>query len=295
MCKAICGVAAGACNGAINLHWAKGSDISDINAKFGAQHTVTGSLGLIFAALFARSVSTTPSVILWSLYTLLTLMHIFGNIKCLRLIAFDYLNTIRLNMVVDGFLELEQEKDVGKVQSLSKEGKKVIQFETPVQISKRESLFFQFIPLFQQKLRIRSGSPFQRIYQSINAIDYDEETSLLNFYIGQLSRDNYCVVCGTSHNFEINIGFAPDIDNIVKTKAYFTACIVRSHLIQLNKNERKSLISNTSALNQFYTDIEGRVKVLWPRFVNSVSSVGWDLNKSELDTEGYCLYLKCFK
>jgi len=37
MCKAICGVAAGACNGAINLHWARGSDISDINAKFGAQ------------------------------------------------------------------------------------------------------------------------------------------------------------------------------------------------------------------------------------------------------------------
>jgi hypothetical protein len=37
MCKAICGVAAGACGGSINLHWAKGSDISDINAKFGAQ------------------------------------------------------------------------------------------------------------------------------------------------------------------------------------------------------------------------------------------------------------------
>jgi hypothetical protein len=37
MCKAICGVAAGACGGAIHLHWAKGSDISDINAKFGAQ------------------------------------------------------------------------------------------------------------------------------------------------------------------------------------------------------------------------------------------------------------------
>ena len=37
MCKAICGVAAGACGGAINLYWSSGSDISDINAKFGAQ------------------------------------------------------------------------------------------------------------------------------------------------------------------------------------------------------------------------------------------------------------------
>ena len=39
MCKAICGVAAGATGGAINLYWASGggSDISDVNAKFGAQ------------------------------------------------------------------------------------------------------------------------------------------------------------------------------------------------------------------------------------------------------------------
>ena len=37
VCKAMCGVAAGACNSAINLYWAEGSDISDINAKFGAQ------------------------------------------------------------------------------------------------------------------------------------------------------------------------------------------------------------------------------------------------------------------
>lgn len=34
----MCGVAAGACGGAIELYWAdKGSDISDINAKFRAQ------------------------------------------------------------------------------------------------------------------------------------------------------------------------------------------------------------------------------------------------------------------
>jgi hypothetical protein len=41
MCKAMFGVAAGACcgGGSINLHWAKGSDILDINAKFCAQHS----------------------------------------------------------------------------------------------------------------------------------------------------------------------------------------------------------------------------------------------------------------
>ena len=34
----MCGVAAGACGGAIDLYWATGtSDISEINAKFAAQ------------------------------------------------------------------------------------------------------------------------------------------------------------------------------------------------------------------------------------------------------------------
>lgn len=38
ICKAMCGVAAGACGGAIDLYWATGkSDISEVNAKFSAQ------------------------------------------------------------------------------------------------------------------------------------------------------------------------------------------------------------------------------------------------------------------
>jgi hypothetical protein len=67
MCKAICGVAAGAVGGVFNLHWARGSDIADIQAKFGAQHTVTGSLGLLFAYLFVQSVAHIDPTRVWAL------------------------------------------------------------------------------------------------------------------------------------------------------------------------------------------------------------------------------------
>ncbi|OEU22743.1 DUF647-domain-containing protein, partial [Fragilariopsis cylindrus CCMP1102] len=100
MFKACCGVAAGACGGSINLHWAKGSDISDINAKSGAQHTVTGAIGLIFAGIFAKSVNNVSSRCLWMLYSALTYIHLYGNLKCMRLISFDYLNTIRMDMIL---------------------------------------------------------------------------------------------------------------------------------------------------------------------------------------------------
>jgi len=105
MCKAICGVAAGACNGAINLHWAKGSDISDINAKFGAQHTVTGGLGIIFVALYVTSVLTISSHALWFLYFTLTIVHIYANIKCMKLLAFHYLITEQMVMITENFLD----------------------------------------------------------------------------------------------------------------------------------------------------------------------------------------------
>lgn len=291
MCKAICGVAAGACNGAINLHWAKGSDISDINAKFGAQHTVTGSLGLLFAAIFARSVSTVPGAVLWSLYSLLTLAHIYANMKCLRLIAFDYLNTIRMDMIVNNFLEQYEQKRISsrngaKIKNYSTKDK--VPLENPTQISKRERLFFG-IGLFQQQPKIRMGSSFQIIHQSIQSYNKDEPktSSLLNLYMDQLSQDNYCVVCGT--NNEINIGFTLNADITIQIKAYLMACMVRNYLKGLNSKEKIQFITDSNSLSQYLEDAKSKLKVCWPIFVQSLAVAGWDFDKIQLDTEDYCI------
>ncbi|KAI2503618.1 Vitamin B6 photo-protection and homoeostasis [Fragilaria crotonensis] len=105
MCKAICGVAAGAVGGVFNLHWAQGSDIADIQAKFGAQHTVTGSLGLLCAYQFVQTVAQVDPTHLWALYGALTILHLYANMRCMKIIAFDYLNTPRMRMVIQQFLE----------------------------------------------------------------------------------------------------------------------------------------------------------------------------------------------
>jgi len=68
------------------------------------QHTVTASMGLIFAAIFARSVSTTPNSILWMLYSSLTILHIYANMQCMKLVAFDHFNTHRLRIVLQHYL-----------------------------------------------------------------------------------------------------------------------------------------------------------------------------------------------
>ena len=78
--------------------------LSDINTKFGAQHTVTSSLGLIFAALFAKSVNNVSFSALWFMYMSLTALHIYANMKCLRLVVFDYFKTERITRVAESFL-----------------------------------------------------------------------------------------------------------------------------------------------------------------------------------------------
>jgi len=166
MCKAVCGVAAGACGSAINVHWAKGSDISDINAKSGAQHTVTGALGLICAAMFARSVSDAPGPVLWSLYAALTALHIFANVMCMKLVALDRVNGPRMALLVNNFLdgwEHSGDEDSSKRSENSDEPKNettTLMLDAPDTIARKEPLFFLLQRLPQPPMKMRMGVSF---------------------------------------------------------------------------------------------------------------------------------------
>ncbi len=257
MCKAICGVGAGACNGAINVHWSRGSDISDINAKFGAQHTVTGSLGLIFAAFFAKSVNNLPLNILWFLYSLLTALHVFANMMCLKLVAFDYFNTERLTMVVESFLErIRRGEDSGK-----------IFVEEPIMVSSQEALLFGI----SRRIPIHMGVSFNSLVRSS---DMDEEE--IKDAIGDISNKKYTVTLGT--NRSIYVAMNEDSDNTDKTKAYFHGLILRK-LIESDDSIRNGKVLKDA--------VEEVVNKLWPHFHASAINGHWDLSKTELTTKGY--------
>jgi hypothetical protein len=256
ICKAMCGVAAGACNGAINVHWSKGSDISDINAKFGAQHTVTGSLGLIFAAIFAKSVSTMNSTSLWILYFLLTAIHIYGNINCLKLVSFDYLNTDRMAIVCEGFLD--------RIQRGESADKVVV--DDPRSVSFQEPLFFG--P--RRPLRIRMGVSFDTLVRLCkmdkDAIQQAAQDIEDDKYVVGLGEDSILIVVSDSTN------------PVDRARAYFYAVVLRK-VVQMDKALRK-----TSVVHDAVEDV---VQRLWPHFEISVDRANWDLNKTELASEGY--------
>ena len=277
MFKAVCGVAAGAAGGAINLHWARGSDIADINAKFGAQHTVTGGLGLVTAALFATSVSNAPSALTWILYALLTAFHIYANMRCMRLVAFDSLNTARMDLLASQFFE-------------QRETRKALM--DPRHMSRIEPLFFSFWKQPSNfSLPILSGISFNEFARLSG-----ESLSVLKDAISKSAqKDQYLVASGKRQRgggLSVLLVFLSSATPEQKAKGYFQAlCLCkaleregfhrrgrRGQHFRSYQNIHEAEESATEECNQF-----------WPTFRESAVKAGWDFSQTVLSTEGYAL------
>lgn len=258
MCKAICGVAAGAVGGVFNLHWAKGSDIADIQAKFGAQHTVTGSLGLIFAGLFAKSVSEFHGKRLWSLYLSLTALHVYANTQCMKLIIFDYLNTPRMNILVNQFLNQWKNGQGGDVSLL-----------VPIAMARKEPLFFLSPQRRASPHRVLFGDSFDA-YSRIS--NFNSENELLTNLSWDIFAQKYVI---SANKRKVVVSLSSDATPRDKAKAYLHAAL----LGRAAKEDSPELVARM------------HLDVAWPLFESKCEEVGWDLDKTELHTEGYELSL----
>ena len=259
--KAMCGVAAGACSGPINLFWARGSDISDISAKFGAQNTLTGALGLVFAAIFARSVSTLPSRPLWLLYGALTLLHIYANRRCMRLITFNSFNTLRLDMVISRFLQVFQ-----------KEGPPPV-VPSPSEVARKEPLlFFPMRGLGGPRHPIRLGVSFNEF------LDHTREHTRENPRLLLGLEPQYWIAVGRrARNPFILVAFPTDSDSRDRAKAYFHARLLDQILV----DGKYETVEEAEAIAS--RDVEKA----WNSFTTSCLRVGWDLAETELKSRGY--------
>jgi hypothetical protein len=85
-------------------------------------------------------------------------------------------------------------------------------------------------------------------------------------YVVGLSEDSILIVVSDSTN------------PVDRARAYFYAVVLRK-VVQMDKALRK-----TSVVHDAVEDV---VQRLWPHFEISVDRANWDLNKTELASEGY--------
>jgi hypothetical protein len=285
VCKALCGVAAGACSGAFQLYWSMTligtqDGISEVSAKSGAQRTVMGGLGLVMSGLLAKCLGNGHvSTIVWiGLYCVLTFVHLMANWWSLKLVALDWLNSWRLNFIVDQFLRSVYGTNTGNKPHV---------LSNPIEVSRIEPLLF--LPELKRKKTcpIEMGVSFNRFARMSH-----HTSASLQSVLSQKQKQHYFLSVGhagrkrVKNKRRILVAFNSGCSNRDVAKAFLHACIVGHELASTSKEQRND-VEEIEIVKEVEVKAENKLAQLWPRFELSVSSAGWNLNRTEISSDGY--------
>lgn len=104
--KSLCGIAAGAAGAVISEHWGSlHGNIAEVNSKNGAQHTAVSLLGLLVSIPFA-SFASRSSRVMWTVYAVLTAVHVASNYFAMRTLRLRSINISRGRLLVAQFMEV---------------------------------------------------------------------------------------------------------------------------------------------------------------------------------------------
>lgn len=112
--RALVGVAGGATRTAITQHQAKADNISDVAAKDGSQETLVNLAALCINLQILPLVSGDTSLI-WTLFLLMTCLHLFANYKAVKSLVFQTLNKDRLLILLESYEKSGQVPDPQEV------------------------------------------------------------------------------------------------------------------------------------------------------------------------------------
>lgn len=97
--RCIVGVAGGATRTSIVQHQARRGNLADVAAKDGSQETLVNVFALLLSLVLLPIVSGKRTLI-WCLFGLFTVIHLFANYRAVRSLRFDVLNRNRAAIVI---------------------------------------------------------------------------------------------------------------------------------------------------------------------------------------------------
>ena len=285
VCKALCGVAAGACSGAFQLYWSMAligtqDGISEVSAKSGAQRTVMGGVGLVMAGLLAKCLgSGHVSMIVWvGLYCALTSIHLVANWWSLKLVALDWLNSWRMHFIVDQFLRSADGTNTDQKSHV---------LSSPIEVSRIEPLLF--LPELKRKrlCQIEIGVSFNKFARMSH-----HTSASLQSVLSQKQKQTYILSVGhagrkrVKHKRRILVALTSECSNTDIAKACLHACIVGHELVSTSK-EHHNDVEEIEIVKEVEVKAENKLTQLWPLFELSASNAGWNLDRTEISTDGY--------
>eukprot|EP00240_Pyramimonas_obovata_P005526 CAMPEP_0118960866 /NCGR_PEP_ID=MMETSP1169-20130426/63853_1 /TAXON_ID=36882 /ORGANISM="Pyramimonas obovata, Strain CCMP722" /LENGTH=332 /DNA_ID=CAMNT_0006909019 /DNA_START=254 /DNA_END=1249 /DNA_ORIENTATION=+ len=101
--RSLTGVAAGATRAAMTQHFARAGNAADIAAKEGSQETCTTLLGMLLGMAIARFTDVYP-IMVWPLFLMLTILHIYSNVKAVRCLRLNSINRERTRLLLHAYV-----------------------------------------------------------------------------------------------------------------------------------------------------------------------------------------------
>ena len=208
----------------------------------------------------------------------------------MRLISFDYVNTVRLDMILR-----EYNKADGGLEKIS----------TPHLIAKKEPLWFRVLSLGELLSRrkrppmINFGVAYDEFCNQSGKPTEDLRSEIIKAKSlnGKKSQgsgtfdtvdDRYILSSGKTKNSKpcVVVSFFSDVSPEQQTKAYVHAWTLANLIRERQQNEGITILDYEAQL-ELETEAKSRLQSMWKEFLTSSTRAGWDLSRSELRTRGY--------
>ena len=135
VCKTLCGMSAAATKASITHYFATTGNMADLNAKEATQETLVSLLGMMLGVTLARqlqwleqqqkhedgdesSSSLTSQTIQWTVFIILTAIHMWANWRGVYLLRLPTLNRERAELVLRGMVAEDDDEDEEEESSL---------------------------------------------------------------------------------------------------------------------------------------------------------------------------------
>lgn len=272
LCKTMCGISAGATKGSITQHFAMAGNMADVNAKESTQETMVSLTGMLLGIYAARtlqsysnekssSVTIPAAIINWTIFTVLTLIHIWANWKGVTLLRMRTLNRARAEICLSKVIQqmcaagIDKEEQDGddKIGLLSTTTASLAQLiPSPDQV--HESLLYSVGKVFVPG-RLKLGVPLTTILQR-------SEDAARNFLVQSASAatQRYAVTLTQDGNNHVLVSLLVGSSSRDELKAYVHASILMQ-LAQLRMldNDKRDAAAAAAAVEGKIRDLSSRI------------------------------------
>ena len=178
LCRALCGVAAGATRASLMSHFALHNNIADISAKEGIQETAVTLAGLVLGWQAVDWLDGDLRLT-WLVFGLLTAVHVWANVLAMRCLVLTSLDDQRADLCMTHFLTHRTTL-------------------TPKQAANRESIYYPLCSTNHHTIRLGGRLPQQHAHptlsRSLQAAQRADRPFVLLPAVGESEKDGVEVV-----------------------------------------------------------------------------------------------------